>query len=273
MKLKFPQQIVVIDDDPTFTNLAKKKFETLRCFVVHSFNRPQEALNFIADHQVRFVVTDINMPELSGDKILAKLKEFPFAISTAVISNTTSFASALKCYNLGADVYIKPVRSEIFLEIAESFRTRILKWNICVDSIQKTSIRGNNNRTIEKTPKDLKQFNILIVEDNEDILEYAKDYLEETFTIRTAKNGLEALNLLHGSQLIITDINMPVMDGFKLIEHVEADPNLHIPIIVVSGFLEGNSFAKSPLEIIVMEKPYGLDQLEKNINTLLKLNT
>ena len=272
MKLKFPQQIVIIDDDPSFTESAKKRFETLRCFAVTSFNNPPEAMNFIAENQVRFVVTDINMPNMTGDIILSELAKLPYSVSTAVITNTSSFALALKCYNLGADVYIKPVRNETFLEIGDVFRERILKWNICVDSIHKFNLEQDRGRPPVETQIDYKEYTVLLVEDDKDILDYAKSYLDDIFTLKTAKNGKEALDLLAGTHLIVTDINMPLMDGFKLIEHLESDPSQKIPVIVVSGFLEGNSFTRCPLDIVVMEKPYRLDQLEQNIKKLLNID-
>ena len=272
MKLKFPQQIVIIDDDRSFTELAKKRFETLRCFAVTLFNNPLEAMNFIAENQVRFVMTDINMPNMTGDIILSELAKLPYSVSTAVISNTSRFALALKCYNLGADVYIKPLRNEAFLEIGDVFRERILKWNICVDSIHKFNLEQNRGRLPEETQVNYKKYTVLLVEDDENILDYAKSYLDNIFTIKTAKNGKEALELLTGTHLIITDINMPLMDGFKLIEHLESDPSQKIPVIVVSGFLKGNSFTKCHLDIVVMEKPYRLGQLEQNIKKLLNID-
>jgi CheY-like chemotaxis protein len=52
--------------------------------------------------------------------------------------------------------------------------------------------------------------------------------------------GREALRLIDAATLplaaVITDIEMPRMDGFELIERLRADPRrLHLPIVVVSG--------------------------------------
>lgn len=56
-------------------------------------------------------------------------------------------------------------------------------------------------------------------------------------TIYQAGNGEEALRVLHEHpvDLILTDINMPRMNGEELIEHLEADESLRgIPVLVVS---------------------------------------
>lgn len=52
-----------------------------------------------------------------------------------------------------------------------------------------------------------------------------------------AQNGAEALKRLAAGQfdLIVTDINMPMLDGLKLIHHVRADErHAKVPILVVS---------------------------------------
>lgn len=63
----------------------------------------------------------------------------------------------------------------------------------------------------------------------------------QTSEILEASNGREALDKLRGSpaspavDLILTDINMPVMDGEQLIGELKADPGLRsIPVVVVS---------------------------------------
>jgi diguanylate cyclase (GGDEF)-like protein/PAS domain S-box-containing protein len=80
---------------------------------------------------------------------------------------------------------------------------------------------------------------ILIVDDNE-----ANRYLlvkllkSEGYEIITADNGEHALEIYseQAPDLIITDMNMPVMDGFELAETIRKDANsAHIPIIFISA--------------------------------------
>ena len=82
---------------------------------------------------------------------------------------------------------------------------------------------------------------ILIVDDSETVravlqktLRMADIPLKELYT---AANGQEALEVLRGNwvDLVVTDINMPVMGGVELIERMSADDALKgIPIVVVS---------------------------------------
>ena len=59
---------------------------------------------------------------------------------------------------------------------------------------------------------------LLLVDDNEEILEFLEHELNEKYTIVKAVNGQDALEKLkdHSVQLVISEIMMPVMDGFEL---------------------------------------------------------
>jgi DNA-binding NtrC family response regulator len=107
----------------------------------------------------------------------------------------------------------------------------------------------------------LKNASILVVEDGEDIsrlLEYTFKLI--TQDIKIAKNGIEALELLKTFKpnVVITDLNMPHMNGSDLIVHIKAlFPNM--PIIVTSGFIDD---LKNPeLVYKIFEKPIIFSEL------------
>lgn len=80
---------------------------------------------------------------------------------------------------------------------------------------------------------------ILVVDDNRYIRRMLSQRLErEGYPTVTAENGRMALEKVRSQpfDLVITDIMMPEMDGYQLLEHLKADSNLrHIPVIVVSA--------------------------------------
>ncbi|RLB08044.1 MAG: response regulator, partial [Deltaproteobacteria bacterium] len=80
---------------------------------------------------------------------------------------------------------------------------------------------------------------IFIVDDSPTILMSLKTNLEMNgFKVETASNGEDAVNKLNNGvnpDLIITDLNMPRMDGFKLIEHVRQMKTFRFkPILVLT---------------------------------------
>ncbi|MDX9715417.1 MAG: response regulator [Dissulfurispiraceae bacterium] len=81
---------------------------------------------------------------------------------------------------------------------------------------------------------------ILVVDDSLSIRKYASSFLEQrNFTVITASNGLEALNILQENDsinLIMTDLEMPLMHGYELMAKIKENPRLsHLPIIVLTS--------------------------------------
>ncbi len=83
-------------------------------------------------------------------------------------------------------------------------------------------------------------YKCLIVEDSpmmRQLLVHALTRIEG-FAVVEAEDGLDGLKELSIERfdIIIIDINLPVMDGLKLIKHIRSDDELHclVPIIVVS---------------------------------------
>ncbi|MGL5893893.1 MAG: two-component regulator propeller domain-containing protein, partial [Bacteroidales bacterium] len=79
---------------------------------------------------------------------------------------------------------------------------------------------------------------ILIVEDNDDIREYIYNSLSEHFIVYTAENGKAGLEeaLSHIPDIIVSDVMMPIMDGFELCKIVKEDLRTsHIPFVILSA--------------------------------------
>ena len=79
---------------------------------------------------------------------------------------------------------------------------------------------------------------ILLVEDHEEMRNYIGDVLGSRFKIAQASNGVEALQWLetHEADLIISDVMMPVMDGYTFLTSVKNDPGKkHIPVIMLTA--------------------------------------
>lgn len=81
---------------------------------------------------------------------------------------------------------------------------------------------------------------VLLVDDNE-VNRYLAQYLLEQagLDVLTAANGHEALRIAREQrpQLILMDIQMPVLDGYAATEQIKADPQLRsIPVIALTAF-------------------------------------
>lgn len=79
---------------------------------------------------------------------------------------------------------------------------------------------------------------VFIVENNEDVAYFIAKHLKENYNLRFARDGQEALQNAQDlvPDLIITNMTMPVMDGWELIKRLRANPQLnHIPIIAMTA--------------------------------------
>jgi two-component system, cell cycle response regulator len=79
---------------------------------------------------------------------------------------------------------------------------------------------------------------ILLVEDNKEMMEVLADVLDEKYNILTSQNGQQALDLLAKEtvHLIISDVMMPVMDGFELCKVIKSNFEYsHVPVILLTA--------------------------------------
>jgi CheY-like chemotaxis protein len=82
------------------------------------------------------------------------------------------------------------------------------------------------------------QRRVLVVDDDADAREVASRMLSGAgFEVREAVDGAEALVEIreHPPDLILLDLMMPVMDGFEVVNALSADPDFHIPILVLTA--------------------------------------
>lgn len=80
---------------------------------------------------------------------------------------------------------------------------------------------------------------VLLVEDSKVVQQMYRSKLTiEQFTVLTADNGVEAIKLLSTEipDIILLDLMMPVMDGYKVLQVIKTDPRLtDIPVLVFSA--------------------------------------
>lgn len=91
---------------------------------------------------------------------------------------------------------------------------------------------------------------ILVVDDSDDTRDMMARLLElEAFTVVTAEDGNAGLNVAatEHPDLIITDINMPNLNGLEMIKQLRRRPGFeNIPIMAITAY--GNSVAKEALD-------------------------
>ena len=116
---------------------------------------------------------------------------------------------------------------------------------------------------------------VLVAEDNPDMLAFVVRQLSKDYTVLTATNGAEALRVLDGNyvNLMISDVVMPVMDGFELCKTIKSDLNYsHIPIILltaktnIQSKIEGMELGADAY----IEKPFSVEYLQACASNLIQ---
>ena len=115
---------------------------------------------------------------------------------------------------------------------------------------------------------------ILIVEDHRELRSYLKSILSTDYRIYLATNGTDALDVLQTEKidLIVSDLMMPYMDGFELIEQLKRDKELKkIPVLIVSARTDKTEkldlISKGAIDVI--GKPFDKEELYVRIKSIL----
>ncbi len=201
-------RVLVVDDDPNLTDLLVDTLETIG-YVARPAASAQEALKLLANEHFDLVISDINMPEMSGIELLQKIKREHHQLPVMLITGISTENVKAQAFSSGADGFL-----------AKPFRIGSIESEI-------TKLLQNINRR-----------RVVVIDDNEDFLTSLKARLEERDNVVSAfTNVSDSVKYLdeHAVDLVITDLKMPDGDGITLVEMLhERYPNL--PVIMVSAY-------------------------------------
>ena len=129
-------------------------------------------------------------------------------------------------------------------------------------------------------------FKVLLVEDNPLVVEMYSYVLKKLATaelrgkvpmeVHFAADGHAALRALAegGFHLVLTDLYMPVMDGFALVQKMRADPKLRdIPVVAISGGgKEAETRARAEGVEVYLRKPVRFAEVLETVKRLLRIS-
>lgn len=130
-----------------------------------------------------------------------------------------------------------------------------------------------------KSKKKTAQAKILVVDDEADIVSTVQYRLKFCgFEVITASNGKEGLEKVANERpdLILLDINMPVMDGHEMLERLKNQPDIKdIPVIMLTAYSDKRDIAKAA-ELGIADyvtKPFDFTELTEKISNALENKT
>ncbi|MBI4783083.1 MAG: response regulator [Oscillatoriophycideae cyanobacterium NC_groundwater_1537_Pr4_S-0.65um_50_18] len=257
---KMQQVLVVEDSSPAASQIKRYMAELGAKSVVHPTGKG--ALNVALRVKPDMIVLDLLLPDCSGWDVLRELKAHPQTqtIPILVISVVDEQAHSLE---LGAAAHLlKPLSRQTFYRALTQIFAQVQPPSPETALIIAAAEVAN-------APK------ILLAEDNEANITTLRSYLEaHAFQVLLARNGLEAVQMTQQFQpdLILMDIQMPVMDGLEAIHRICAEGNTrNIPIIALTALAMPGD-AERCLETgatAYLAKPVKLKHLLETITQLL----
>ncbi|MBW2673414.1 MAG: response regulator [Deltaproteobacteria bacterium] len=242
--------ILIVDDSPVTRKVLSKQLEQLGSRVTQAEDG-QQGLEIALSQTFDLIISDVDMPGMDGFNLCQKIKDNPSTRGVPVImlSSMDSDQDIDKGFQSGAAAYISKAEASQELHatierVLEQFKSHRRHW-------------------------------ILVVDDSPTIRTLVRKGLEAAgFQVSVAKNGKEALALIEENRpdLILSDINMPVMDGIKFCKTVHATDELaSIPFITMSANSD-RAIMRRMMEwgaSAYLVKPFNLEQLVITIEKLL----
>ena len=128
---------------------------------------------------------------------------------------------------------------------------------------------------LTETPLDEDAYKLLIVEDNVELLLLMQQLFSKHYQVLTAPNGEKALDIVANNEidLIVSDVMMPVMDGYELTRRIKDAPTTsRLPIILLTAKTQSED-REEALAIGAddyVTKPFKMRDLELRINNIIE---
>lgn len=170
-------------------------------------------------------------------------------------------------------------KGDIKVESKENLGTSFsVKIPINKESYQDNEIIKINVQTTDKAIPHkpvLNKINLLLVEDNNELRQYLRKYLQQKYNVEEAKDGDEAIEAIKRimPDFILSDVMMPNLSGIELCKILKSDINTcHIPIILLTSLAEKSDmmlgFNAGADDYIT--KPFELALLTTKIEAIIK---
>lgn len=260
-------RIMVIDDEEATESLFKQRFrEEIKTglFDFHFASSGEEALtkiDAIDNPNAVLILSDINMPGISGLQLLKELKDEQPGIPVMMVTAYGDEENHKKAMELKADGFInKPIDFP-------ALKDKILKY---------TEERARSGNPLTKNNRHLA--NKILVVDDEPALEalirqkFRKQIKDNEMEFTFACNGVEALAILAKHPdigIILTDINMPEMDGLTLLAKLKEQKRLFRSVVISAyGDMENIRTAMNLGASDFITKPIDLKDLETTLQKI-----
>ncbi|MFZ6760546.1 response regulator [Undibacterium sp. Ji50W] len=230
------RKVLLVDDSPANRQFLVNCLQKIGIQPVTA-ETAQEALNEMgrarrAGSAYDLLLLDAHMPDMDGFALRTRMAEVIPPLTSKIIMMTSAIVSADadRCRKAGIELYMnKPVRPhDLSTALMHAF-------GMDRDDTASTLAKPDGK------PRFTKSLSILVAEDNLINQQLAAKLLEKAgHSVKICNNGKEALSLIEAEKfdLVLMDVQMPVMDGIQAcmaIRAREATHGDHLPVIAVTA--------------------------------------
>jgi putative two-component system response regulator len=248
--MKVQTHILIVDDSLTIRRALTKQLEDLGAVVTQAADGRQ-GLNTALSARFDLIISDVDMPNLDGFALCERLKSNPTTRGTPVIilSSQDTEKDIEQGFRAGAAAYISKADAQ-------------------------TQLKGTIERVLEKSSF-YKSRLVLVVDDSSAIRRIVSQALAEAgFQVIACENGKQAMKQAydHRPDLILSDIDMPEMNGVEFCKKIHDDPELAaVPFVMMSSNSD-RAVMRRLLQLGAtgyLVKPFNLEQLVITVEKLL----
>lgn len=236
--------ILIVEDDPHFAKILSN-ISRSKGFKILLADNGQTGLHFADYYKPDAIILDVDLPQMDGLSVLARLKE---NINTGHIPVffVSAFDKTSDALQMGAAGYaVKPVSlddlEKIYDKINHIISESVKPIIISEPGEIKTECLSNAmDITVYDKEDVLKNKKILLVDDDMRNVYAITNILEEkgmkVIVGKNGKEGVERLNKETGIDLVLMDIMMPVMNGYEAMKETRKDKRFEkLPIIALTA--------------------------------------
>jgi len=260
------KKVLIVDDNETWHEILKTLLKNFD-IAVDVASSGYEAIDILngCSSQYDLILMDWNMPNLDGietTKLITKsckLKKPPMVI---MVSSFRQDSIVKQANQVGIDIFLqKPVNPSTLYDLLCDIFLKDDKFLTKVDK----SDNQNNDILV------FKDSHIILAEDNLINQEIVIGLLEQTkINIDIASNGLEAVKLYEKNKtkydLILMDIQMPIMDGFEATKKIrELDKEIPIIALTANAMASDIEATKKATMQEHLNKPIDIEKLHKTL--------
>jgi two-component system sensor histidine kinase/response regulator len=256
-------RVFVVDDSAFTRSLLVGYLQNLGCYLEEANSGTALIAKLQSGITADCIIMDWRMPEMDGLVAARHLREQAITIPIVLLTGDEPELAQLEAGDSVQHILAKPVSSKKLYEVISSL------------FVEQSSMEKSQDSNIALP--NLSGRRILLVDDNEFNREVGSELIGLTLAeVDTANDGLQAVNMIHAGKtnkaydLILMDLQMPVMDGYAAAKIIGAKyPALPIVALTADVMINRRDLLADAGMCDLLTKPIQADQFFKLMARLL----